>query len=105
MTDTTTKVLNFGSYNYLGFAEPSGPCVDSDVKAIEKYGLGLASPRLEAGTLDIHVELEELVADFLGQEAAIIFGMGFATNALNMPRIFDKVSSSMFLYSVNKTSN
>ncbi|VDD84428.1 unnamed protein product [Mesocestoides corti] len=90
MTNTTTKVLNFGSYNYLGFAETSGPCIDADVKSIEKYGLGLASSRLEAGTLDIHEELEKLVAEFVGQEAAIVFGMGFATNALNMPCIFDK---------------
>lgn len=95
MTNTTTKVLNFGSYNYLGFAEPSGPCIEADVKSIEKYGLGIASSRLEAGTLDVHVELENLVAEFVGQEAAIVFGMGFATNALNMPRIFDKVCFSV----------
>ena len=93
MTNTTTKVINFGSYNYLGFAEPSGPCIEADVKAIEKYGLGVASPRLEVGTLAIHEELEKLVAEFVGQEAAIVFGMGFATNALNMPRIFGKVCS------------
>ncbi|VUZ43092.1 unnamed protein product [Hymenolepis diminuta] len=103
MTNTTSKVLNFGSYNYLGFAEPSGPCIDSDIKSIEKYGLGIASPRLEAGTLDIHLELENLVAEFVGQEAAIVFGMGFATNALNMPRVFDK-NSCIISDELNHTS-
>lgn len=91
LTNTTTKVINFGSYNYLGFAETTGPCVGADIKAIRKYGVGVASPRLEVGSLDLHEELENLVAEFVGQEAAIIFGMGFATNALNMPRFFDRV--------------
>ena len=99
LTNTTSKVINFGSYNYLGFAEPTGPCVEADAKSIEKYGVGEASSRLEVGSLDVHEELEKLVAEFVGQEAAIVFGMGFATNALNMPRIFDKVCSSLMLYS------
>nr|CDS24442.1 serine palmitoyltransferase long chain base [Echinococcus granulosus] len=103
MTNTTTKVLNFGSYNYLGFAEPSGPCIEADVKSIEKYGLGVASSRLEVGTLAVHEELEKLVAEFVGQEAAIVFGMGFATNALNMPCIFDK-NSCIISDELNHTS-
>ena len=43
------------------------------------------------GSLQIHKELEELVATFTGQEAAITFGMGFATNSLNMPALVGKV--------------
>jgi len=38
------------------------------------------------GTLSIHHELEKTVAEFLGVEDAIAFGMGFATNSLNLPR-------------------
>ncbi|KAL7057102.1 hypothetical protein AAHC03_019496 [Spirometra sp. Aus1] len=102
-TGTTTNVMNFGSYNYLGFAESNGPCTEADVEAITRYGLGVASPRLEIGTLKIHNELEELVAEFLGQEAAVVFGMGFATNALNMPQIFDK-NSCVISDELNHTS-
>ncbi|VDN10163.1 unnamed protein product [Dibothriocephalus latus] len=102
-TGTTTNVMNFGSYNYLGFAESNGSCTEADVKAIEQYGLGVASPRLEAGTLKLHSELEKLVAEFVGQEAAIVFGMGFATNALNMPQIFDK-NSCVISDELNHTS-
>ena len=44
------------------------------------------------GTQRIHIELEELVAKFLGVEACMTFGMGFATNSMNIPILVDKVS-------------
>jgi 7-keto-8-aminopelargonate synthetase-like enzyme len=44
-----------------------------------------------AGTSKIHTELEELVARFVGKEAAITFGMGFATNVGNIPNFVGKV--------------
>lgn len=47
-----------------------------------------------AGTLDKHVELEKLVATFLGVEDAMVFGMGFATNSMNIPALVGKVSTS-----------
>jgi len=43
------------------------------------------------GNLDIHQKLETLVAEFLGVEAAITFGMGFATNSMNIPTLVGKV--------------
>jgi serine palmitoyltransferase len=43
-----------------------------------------------AGTLPVHQELEELTAKFVGTEDAITFGMGFATNALNLPSLLSK---------------
>lgn len=43
------------------------------------------SPRRELGTNSLHVELEQLTAQFVGVEDSIVFGMGFATNALNLP--------------------
>lgn len=46
---------------------------------------------MKKGTLDIHQELESLVAEFTGQEDALTFGMGFATNALNIPALVGKV--------------
>ncbi|XP_014670841.1 PREDICTED: serine palmitoyltransferase 2-like [Priapulus caudatus] len=42
------------------------------------------------GTMAIHVELEQLISRFLGTEDAICFGMGFATNAMNMPCLVSK---------------
>nr|CAH8828881.1 unnamed protein product [Trichobilharzia regenti] len=89
-TGTKSKVLNLGSYNYLGFGDPSGPCIEATEKVTRKFGVGIASPRQEAGSLILHKELEDLVAEFVGQEAAIVFSMGFATNSLNLPCLVDK---------------
>ncbi|KAJ6647781.1 Serine palmitoyltransferase 2, partial [Pseudolycoriella hygida] len=84
-TGTETRCLNLGSYNYLGFAENSGVCAENPIKSIEAYGLVSCSSRRELGTNSLHVELEQLTAQFVGVEDSIVFGMGFATNALNLP--------------------
>lgn len=79
--------LNLGSYNYLGFAQNTGPCASDSEQSVQACGLSLSSPRREIGTNSMHTELEELTAKFLGVEDAIVFGMGFATNALNLPSL------------------
>ncbi|KAK3917693.1 Serine palmitoyltransferase 2 [Frankliniella fusca] len=84
-TGLEKKCLNLGSYNYLGFAEATGKCAEDSIESIKKYACALSSSRQELGTSPIHLELEETTARFLGVEAAITFGMGFATNALNLP--------------------
>uniref|UniRef100_UPI00398EF2A8 serine palmitoyltransferase 2-like isoform X1 n=1 Tax=Pristiophorus japonicus TaxID=55135 RepID=UPI00398EF2A8 len=90
-TGTVIKdVLNMGSYNYLGFAERRGFCADAATKATIQYGAGVCSTRQEIGNLDKHEELEKLVARFLGVEAAMAFGMGFATNSMNIPALVGK---------------
>jgi serine palmitoyltransferase len=86
-TGTETKCLNLGSYNYLGFAQSKGPCADNSIESVRKYGVASFSSRRELGTNALHTELEELTAKFLGVDDAIVFGMGFATNALNLPSI------------------
>lgn len=43
------------------------------------------------GNLDMHEELEKQVASFLGVESAMVFGMGFATNSMNIPALAGKV--------------
>lgn len=86
-TGTQTRCLNLGSYNYLGFAAADGPCADDSAKMIEKRGLAYCSSRQELGTSFLHQDLEALTAKFLGTEDAIVFGMGFATNALNLPTL------------------
>ncbi|GAB6031790.1 serine palmitoyltransferase, long chain base subunit [Chamberlinius hualienensis] len=89
-TGTTTTVVNMGSYNYLGFAENSGPCTDAAQEITEKYSCGTCSPRSDLGTLDIHRELELKLAKFLGVEEAVTFGMGFATNSANLQALVHK---------------
>ncbi|KAM9466092.1 serine palmitoyltransferase 2 [Clarias gariepinus] len=83
-------VINMGSYNYLGFAENKGPCADAAAEATLKHGVGVCSTRQEKGNLDRHEELEKLVARFLGVESAMAFGMGFATNSMNIPALTGK---------------
>lgn len=73
------QVLMFGSNNYLGLT--THPRVkEAASAAIRKYGTGCSGSRMLNGTLDIHVELEEQLADFTRKEAALLFSTGFMTN-------------------------
>ncbi|XP_067223558.1 serine palmitoyltransferase 2 isoform X1 [Chanodichthys erythropterus] len=83
-------VINLGSYNYLGFAENTGSCATAAGDVTVRYGVGVASTRQEMGNLNMHEELEKLVASFLGVESAMTFGMGFATNSMNIPALAGK---------------
>ena len=83
--------INLGSYNYLGFAENQGPCSDQAIKSIDKYGVSTCSTRYELGTQKYMKDLESLMATYLNVEDCIAFGMGFATNALNIPTLAGKV--------------
>ncbi|XP_077351234.1 serine palmitoyltransferase 3 [Festucalex cinctus] len=87
---TIHNVINMGSYNYLGFAENNADYLETVADKARQYGVGVCSTRQETGTLDIHVELENLVARFLGVESAMVFGMGFATNSMNIPALVGK---------------
>jgi 8-amino-7-oxononanoate synthase len=72
-------VLMFGSNSYLGLT--SHPKIKEAAKAaIDKYGTGCAGSRLLNGTLNIHIELEERLADFVKKEAAVVFSTGFQVN-------------------------
>ena len=90
LTGTTTETLNMSSYNYLGFAQSEGPCADAVEETVKKYGMTLAGSRSDAGTSDLHIELEELVAKFVGKESAMVFSMGFGTNATAFPALVGK---------------
>ena len=89
-TGTTTETLNMSSYNYLGFAQSEGPCADAVEETIKKHGVAFASPRGDVGTSDLHVEVEELIARFVGKESAMVFSMGFGTNATAFPALIGK---------------
>lgn len=73
------RVLMFGSNAYLGLT--NHPKVkEAAIEATRKYGTGCAGSRFLNGTLDIHLELERELADFVGKEEAIIFSTGFQVN-------------------------
>lgn len=73
------KVLMFGSNAYLGLT--NHPKVkEAAIEAIKKYGTGCAGSRFLNGTLDLHIQLEKRLAEFVGKEEAIIYSTGFQVN-------------------------
>ncbi|KAK8065827.1 regulated by circadian rhythms/membrane function [Apiospora hydei] len=89
-TGTTTETLNLSSYNYLGFAQSEGPCADAVEDCTRKYGLSFCGPRADAGTSDLAVEVEREIAAFVGKPDAMVFSMGFVTNASSFPALVSK---------------
>ena len=80
------RVLMFGSNSYLGLT--NHPKIkEASIEAIRKYGTGCAGSPFLNGTLDIHIELEEKLADFVGKEKAIVYSTGFHTNIGVIPTI------------------
>ena len=79
VTHRDRDLIMLGSNNYLGLT--THPEVkDAAAMALAFYGTGCAGSRLLNGTLDLHVKLEERIAEFLGREAALIFATGFQVN-------------------------
>ncbi len=73
------EVIMAGSNNYLGLT--SDPRVkEAATNAVNKYGTGCTGSRFLNGTLDLHLELEERLADFMGKEKAVLFSTGYMTN-------------------------
>ncbi len=82
--DTVVKmngkdVLMFGSNSYLGLTNHP-KLKEAAKRAIDKYGSGCAGSRFLNGTLDLHIELEEALADFTGKDEAIVFSTGMQVN-------------------------
>jgi 8-amino-7-oxononanoate synthase len=72
------KIIMAGSNNYLGLT--SHPKVkEAAIEAVKKYGTGCSGSRYLTGTLDLHIELEEKLAKFLGKEAVLLFSTGYQT--------------------------
>jgi 8-amino-7-oxononanoate synthase len=73
------RLVMLGSNNYLGLT--NDPRVkEAAIEAIRKYGSGCAGSRFLNGTLDLHVRLEERLAEFMRQDAAVTFSTGFQVN-------------------------
>lgn len=81
------RVLNLGSYNYLGFGEVPGGVASCVTDALTHYGVSTCGSSGNEGTAAVVAELEATVADFIGKPAALVCGMGFATNAQLLPAI------------------
>ncbi|MBR5298481.1 MAG: aminotransferase class I/II-fold pyridoxal phosphate-dependent enzyme [Parabacteroides sp.] len=79
VTISGKKVLMFGSNAYLGLT--NHPKVkEAAIEATKKYGTGCAGSRFLNGTLDLHIELENRLAEFVGKEEAIVYSTGFQVN-------------------------
>ena len=73
------RVIMLGSNNYLGLTNHP-EIKQAAAAALESYGTGTAGSRFLNGTLEIHVELEEKLAEFMGRQAALTFSTGFQVN-------------------------
>lgn len=79
VTTEGVRKLMFATYSYLGLIQH--PRVIAAAKeAAERYGAGVHGVRILGGTLDLHVQLEERIARFMGREDAIVFSSGYVTN-------------------------
>ncbi len=83
------KVINLASNNYLGLT--THPKLrEAALDATRKYGVGSGAVRTIAGTMKIHMELEEKIARFKNVEACVVFQSGFAANAGTVSAVLGK---------------
>jgi len=82
-------VINIASNNYLGLT--THPKLrEAAMAALKKYGVGSGAVRTVAGTMKIHMELEEKIARFKNVEACVVFQSGFTANAGTVSAILGK---------------
>jgi glycine C-acetyltransferase len=83
------KVINLASNNYLGLT--THPKLrEAALEATKKYGVGSGAVRTIAGTMKLHMELEEKIAKFKNVEACVVFQSGFTANAGTVSAILGK---------------
>jgi len=83
------KVINLASNNYLGLCNHP-KLREAAIAATQKYGVGSGAVRTIAGTMRIHMELEEKIAAFKNVEACVVFQSGFTANAGTVSSILGK---------------
>ncbi len=83
------EVINLASNNYLGLANHP-LLIQAAVEATRLYGVGSGAVRTIAGTMRLHMELEEKIARFKNVEACVVFQSGFAANAGTVSAILGK---------------
>jgi glycine C-acetyltransferase len=82
-------VINLGSNNYLGLTTHKA-LRRAAIDAIRTHGVGAGAVRTIAGTMDLHMALEEQIAKFKGTEAAVVFQSGFTANAGTVAAVLGK---------------
>jgi len=83
------QVINLASNNYLGLT--THPKLrEAALEATRKYGVGSGAVRTIAGTMKIHMQLEEKIARFKNVEACVVFQSGFAANAGTVSAVLGK---------------
>ena len=83
------EVINLSSNNYLGLTTHKA-LKRAAIDAVKKYGAGAGAVRTIAGTMTLHMELEEQIAKFKGTEACVVFQSGFTANAGTVSAILGK---------------
>jgi glycine C-acetyltransferase len=83
------QVINLASNNYLGLANHP-KLIEAALKATRELGVGSGAVRTIAGTMKIHMDLEERIARFKNVEACVVFQSGFAANAGTVSAILGK---------------
>lgn len=83
------SLINLSSNNYLGFANHP-ELIQAANEANLEYGVGAGAVRTINGTMDIHLQLEEKIAQFKGTEAAIVFQSGFNCNMGAISAVMDR---------------
>jgi len=83
------EVINLASNNYLGLANHP-KLIEAAIAATRAFGVGSGAVRTIAGTMRIHMELEEKIARFKNVEACVVFQSGFAANAGTVSAILGK---------------
>ncbi|MFY0543775.1 glycine C-acetyltransferase [Brevibacillus sp. H7] len=83
------ELINLSSNNYLGLATDPR-LIEAAVEATKKYGVGAGAVRTINGTLELHVKLEEKLAEFKQTEAAIAYQSGFNCNMAAISAVMDK---------------
>ena len=83
------EVINFCANNYLGLS--SHPkVIEAAIESVKTHGFGLSSVRFICGTQDIHKELEQKIAEFLGTEDTILYAAAFDANGGVFEPLFNK---------------
>jgi 8-amino-7-oxononanoate synthase len=82
-------LVNFSVYDYVGLAHDSEVAAAAKA-AIDRYGTSAGASRLVAGEKQVHGDLEQALADYLGTPAAITFVSGHATNVTTIGHLFGK---------------
>ena len=73
------RILMFGSNSYLGLTNHPR-VIEASVKAARKYGTGCAGSRFLNGTIDLHLQLEHELAQWVGKEEVMVYSTGFQVN-------------------------